>query len=179
MSALACQAQDGRLYVATRDAQWSGVITLAVIDVQNRKIVDHIPVKTAYGLDEFYVHKDKAFLLCHNHGCYGVWSYDACCVDLKTREVAKLDVPLESGTGLLHNGVWPGSVRVFGRGDNFCIVGRAGVYEYDAQGKLIGTALPKRNSDGRFLTAWGRGAVIAGKEALEIVPLTFMTARSK
>jgi hypothetical protein len=174
VNAIACRAHGDRLYVAM-EGRKSGLI---VIDVQKNQIIDNIPFQMSYGLRQFHIHEGKALLVSHNHGAYGVWLYYASCVDLKTRKATTVMLPgqLESDA-FTFRGRGPEPTVAVGPGEQFCLVGPTGVFRYDMQGKLIGQALPK--TEGRVLTLWNRSAVIAGKDALEIVPLSFKTARSE
>jgi hypothetical protein len=176
LRAVACRAQGDRLYVVTVGNSWEHTV-LNVIDVPQNKIIDSIPIEMAYGFQEFQIHNDRALLVSHNHGAYGVWIYHASCIDLKTRKATTLKVPAELGGDIGVRGRFPQTALAVGPGDQFCVIGPSGVFQFDAQGKLIGQALPK--TEGRILTLWNRSAVIAGKEALEIVPLSVKTARSE
>ena len=55
-----------------------------------------------------------------------------------------------------------------------CLIGGDRVFQYDTQGKLVGSAKFKEND--RILTLWRGRAVLAGQNTLELMPLAIKAA---
>jgi hypothetical protein len=149
-----------RLYVtSTRDS------SLSIIDLKEGKRIDEIKLK-GWRIGGLQVVGDKAFVLGLRLG-YGVWTDSFGIVDLKTKKYTALELP--------RHAMRPCTI-VAGPEKTLLLTNEQGAYQYDADGKFLGTLA---NVPGRIVGSWNGQVLAAEKDTLKLVKLSLQESETK
>jgi len=157
----ACDASCKRMFTFGGESK----AELTIVDMDQCKEIDRIAtpkVRWDHSGGDLRIVGDKAYILCMRFG-YGVWTNSFGYVDLKKREYHALKLP-RNNSNVLH-----ASTLLRGSNGTIFLAVDGGVFEYDADGKLLGNVLAK--CPGQVVGIHNRLALVAGESTLEFLPL--------